>query len=257
MMQVRWGTHGDLETFAFAPSTVQECLDFTIEAFNLSEKYRNPACVMTDGEMGHLRERIVVPDEEDLKLIDRITATIDKEKFIPFTESQTRKSKVPDFPTFGTGYHTYVTGLTHNEKGFPATDKQPDHERLVKRITSKITDDADKLVMVERLNVDDADTVFVTYGATARPAESAMEMGRKNGKKVGLLRLKLVWPFPEKEIIKLAKNVDKIIVPEMNLGQIVHPIREFAEGHCKVVSAPKIGGEMHIPDELYKYLEGK
>ena len=257
MMQVRWGTHGDLETFALAPSTVQECLDFTIEAFNLSEKYRNPACVMTDGEMGHLRERIVIPDEKVLKIIDRVTATIDKEKFIPFSESQTRKSKVPDFPTFGTGYRTYVTGLTHNEKGFPATDKQPDHERLVKRITSKITDDADKLVMVERLNVDDADTVFVTYGATARPAESAMEMGRKNGKKVGLLRLKLVWPFPEKEIIKLAKNVDKIIVPEMNLGQIVHPVREFAEGHCEVVSAPKIGGEMHLPDELYKYLGDK
>jgi len=257
MMQVRWGTHGDLETFAFAPSTVQECLDFTIEAFNLSEKYRNPACVMTDGEVGHLRERIVVPDEKDLKIIDRINATIDKEKFIPFSESQTRKSKVPDFPTFGTGYRTYVTGLTHNEKGFPATDKQPDHERLVKRITSKITDDADKLVMIEQLNVDDADTVFVTYGATARPAESAMEIARKKGKKVGLFRLKLVWPFPEKEIIKLAKNVDKIIVPEMNLGQIVHPVREFSEGYCEVVSAPKIGGEMHFPDELYKYLEDK
>jgi 2-oxoglutarate ferredoxin oxidoreductase subunit alpha len=257
MMQVRWGTHGDLETFAFAPSTVQECLDFTIEAFNLSEKYRNPACVMTDGEVGHLRERIVVPDEKDLKIIDRIPATIDKEKFIPFTESQTRKSKVPDFPTFGTGYRTYVTGLTHNEKGFPATDKQPDHEKLVKRITSKITDDADKLVMIEKLNVDDADIVFVTYGATARPAESAMEMARKKGKKVGLFRLKLVWPFPEKEIIKLSKNVDKIIVPEMNLGQIFHPVREFAEGNCEVVSAPKIGGEMHFPDELYKYLEGK
>ena len=258
MMQVRWGTHGDLEALAFAPSTVQECMDFTIEAFNLSEKYRNPACVMTDGEVGHLRERIVIPDETDLKIIDRIPATIDKKNYIPFTNSQTRKnSKVPDFPTFGTGYRTYVTGLTHNEKGFPATDKQPDHERLVRRITEKISDDADKLVMVEEMNLDDADIAFVTYGATARPAESAMEMGRKNGIKVGLLRLKLVWPFPDKLITKLAKNVDKIIVPEMNLGQIVHPVNEFACKHCEVVSAPKIGGEMHLPMELYKYLEGK
>jgi 2-oxoglutarate ferredoxin oxidoreductase subunit alpha len=258
MMQVRWGTHGDLEALAFAPSTVQECLDFTIEAFNLSEKYRNPACVMTDGEVGHLRERIIIPDEKDLKLIDRVPATIDKKKFIPFTNSQTRKNcKVPDFPTFGTGYRTYVTGLTHNEKGFPATDKQPDHERLVKRIVEKISDDADKLVMIEKLNLDDADTAFVTYGATARPAESAMEMARNEGKKVGLLRLKIVWPFPEKIIEKLAKNVDKIIVPEMNLGQIVHPVREAACKHCEVVSAPKIGGEMHLPMELYKYLEGK
>ena len=256
MMQARWGTHGDFEAIALAPSTVQECMDFTIEAFNLAEKYRNPVCVMTDGEMGHLRERIVVPDEKDLKLINRVPATIDKEKFIPFTNSQTRKSKVPDFPTFGTGYRTYVTGLTHNEKGFPATDKQKDHEKLVKRITSKITDDIDKLTMVEKLNLDDAKIAFVTYGATARPAESAMEMGRKKGIKVGLLRLKLVWPFPDKLITKLAKEVDKIIVPEMNLGQIVHSVREYAAGQCEVVSAPKIGGEMHHPTELYKYLEG-
>jgi 2-oxoglutarate ferredoxin oxidoreductase subunit alpha len=257
MMQVKWGTHGDFEAIALAPSTVQECIDFTIEAFNLTEKYRNPVCVMADGEIGHLRERVVIPDEKDLKIIDRVPATIDKKKFIPFTNSQTRKSKVPDFPTFGTGYHTYVTGLTHNEKGFPATDKQPDHEKLVKRITTKITDDLDKLTNVEKLYLDDAKTVFVTYGATARPAESAMEMARARGKKVGMLRLKLVWPFPFKEIQKLAGKVDKIIVPEMNLGQIVHPVREYVEGQCKVVSAPKIGGEMHLPHELYKYLEGK
>jgi 2-oxoglutarate ferredoxin oxidoreductase subunit alpha len=257
MMQVRWGTHGDLEAIAFAPSTVQECMDFTIDAFNLSEKYRNPVCVMTDGEVGHLRERIVIPEEKDLKIIDRVQATIDKNKFIPFSESQTRKSKVPDFPTFGTGYRTYVTGLTHNEKGFPATDKQKDHEKLVKRITSKISDDADKLVMVEKINLDDSNIAFVTYGATARPAESAVEIARKKGVKAGMLRLKLVWPFPEKEIIKLAKKVDKIIVPEMNLGQIYHPVREFAEGNCEVISAPKIGGEMHLPKELLKYLEEK
>lgn len=257
MMQVRWGSHGDYEAIAFAPSTVQECMDFTIEAFNLSEKYRNPVCVMTDGEIGHLRERIVVPDEKDMELIDRVPATIDKKKFVPFTNSQTRKSKVPDFPTFGTGYRTYVTGLTHNEKGFPATDKQPDHERLVNRITSKITDDRDKLVFLDRYNLDDAKIAFVTYGASARPAESAMEMGRNKGIKVGMLRLKIVWPFPDKEITELAKQVDKIIVPEMNLGQIVHPIKEFCEGHCEVISAPKIGGEMHYPSELFELLGGK
>jgi 2-oxoglutarate ferredoxin oxidoreductase subunit alpha len=257
MMQAKWGTHGDFEAIALAPSNVQECMDFTIDAFNLAEKYRNPVCVMADGEIGHLRERVVVPDEKDIKIVDRVPATIDKKKFIPFTNSQTRNSKVPDFPTFGTGYHTYVTGLTHNERGFPATDKQPDHEKLVKRITSKITDDIDKITNVEKLYLDDAKTVFVTYGASARPAESAMEMARAKGKKVGMLRLKLVWPFPYKEIQKLASNVDEIIVPEMNLGQIVHPVREYVEGQCKVVSAPKIGGEMHLPHELYKYLEGK
>jgi len=255
MMQARYGTHGDFEAIALAPSTVQECLDFTVEASNLSEKYRTPVVVMTDGEMGHLRERIVIPDEKDLKLINRVEATIAKDKYIPFTNSQTVKgSKVPDFPTFGTGYHTYVTGLTHNEKGFPATDKQKDHEKLIKRITEKITDDADKLTKVEKFNLDDADTVFVTYGASARPAETAMEIARSKGKKVGLLTLKIVWPFPEKIVAKLAKQVDKIIVPEMNLGQIYHPIKEAACGNCEVEVAPKIGGEMHLPAELLKYL---
>jgi len=254
MMQCRWGTHGDFQAIALAPSTVQECMDFTIEAFNLAEKYRNPVCVMTDGEMGHLRERIIIPDEKDLKLTNRVSATIDKKKFIPFSGSQTRKSKVPDFPTFGTGYHTYVTGLTHNEKGFPATDKQKDHEKLVKRITEKITDDIDKLTVIEKMNLDDADIVFITYGASARPAETAMEMARAKGKKVGLLRLKIVWPFPEKIVNNLAKQVDKIIVPEMNLGQIYHPIKEAACGLCEVVCAPKTGGEMHLPQELLPYL---
>jgi len=210
---------------------------------------------MTDGEVGHLRERIVIPDEKDIILINRVEATIPKSKFIPFTNSQTIKNcKVPDFPTFGTGYRTYVTGLTHNEKGFPATDKQKDHEKLVKRITSKITDDADNLVMVEKIKLDDANIAFVTYGASARPAETAMEIARSNGKKVGLLRLKIVWPFPEKLVSKLAKQVDKIIVPEMNLGQIYHPIKEAACGNCEVELAPKIGGEMHLPSELLKYL---
>jgi len=257
MMQARWGTHGDLEAIAFAPSTVQECLDFTIEAFNLSERYRTPVCVMTDGEVGHLRERIVVPDEKDLSIINRVEATIEKEKFIPFTNSQTRDSKVPDFPVFGTGYRTYVTGLTHNEKGFPATDKQKDHDKLVKRITSKITDDADKLVLTEEQRLDDAEMIFVAYGASARPAETAMVLARRDGIKVGMLRLKLVWPFPDKIINKISKRVDKIIVPEMNLGQIVHPVREAACGNCEVVGASKIGGEMHLPDELLKYLEAK
>ncbi len=257
MMQCRYGSHGDMETLALAPSTVQECLDMTIEAFNLSERYRNPACVMTDGEMGHLREKVVIPDEDELDLVERVPATIEKEKFIPFTRSQTRDSKVPDFPTFGTGYRTYVTGLTHNEKGFPATDKQKDHEALVTRLVTKISDDREKLTSVEEIELDDPEIAFVTFGASARPAESAVAMARKKGIKAGLLRLKLVWPFPRKVVQDLSKQVDKIIVPEMNMGQMVHTIKEYSDPECEVISAPKIGGEMHFPDELYKLLEAK
>ncbi len=255
MMQVRWGSHGDMEAIALVPSTVQESLDMTIECFNLAEKYRHPVCLMTDGEVGHLREKVVIPDEDEMELIERVPATIDKDKFIPFSESQTRDSKVPDFPAFGTGYRTYVTGLTHNDMGFPATDKQPDHERLINRIITKITDDIDYLTDYEEIEMDDAEIVFVTYGASARPAESAVRMARAKGIKAGMLRMKIVWPFPEKVIYELSKKVNKIIVPEMSLGQIVHPIREYAAKDCEVEVAPKVGGVMHLPSELLPYLE--
>jgi 2-oxoglutarate ferredoxin oxidoreductase subunit alpha len=255
MMQVRWGSHGDMVAIALAPSTVQEALDMTIECFNLSEKYRHPVCLMTDGEVGHLREKVVIPDEEDMELIERVPATIDKDKFLPFTNSQTRDSKVPDFPTFGSGYRTYVTGLTHNKKGFPATDKQKDHEELIMRIISKIEDDREALTDVEEIELDDAEIAFVTYGASARPAETAVQIAREKGIKVGMLRMKITWPFPIKQVNELSKKVNKIIVPEMNLGQMVHPITECAAKDCDIILAPKVGGEMHLPIELVEILE--
>lgn len=255
MMQVRWGSHGDMVAIALAPSTVQESLDMTIDAFNLSEKYRHPVCLMTDGEVGHLREKVVVPDEDEMELIDRVPATVPKEEFLPFTDSQTRDSKVPDFPTFGSGYRTYVTGLTHNKKGFPATDKQKDHEELIRRIISKIEDDREALTDLEEIQLDDADIAFVTYGASARPAETAVQMAREKGIKVGMLRMKITWPFPIEQVNELSKRVNKIIVPEMNLGQMVHPITEYAAKDCDIVLAPKVGGEMHLPVELVEILE--
>ncbi len=256
MMQARWGSHGDMEAIALAPSTVQESLDLTIESFNLSEKYRHPVCLMTDGEVGHLREKVVIPDENDMNLTERVVATVPKEEFIPFTNSQTRDSKVPDFPTFGSGYRTYVTGLTHNEKGFPATDKPPDHVRLIERIITKITDDREELVDVERIDLDGAEIAFVTFGASARPAESAVGIARAKGIKAGMLRMRICWPFPRDVIRDLSKKVNTIIVPEMNLGQMYHPIREYAVEDCNVISAPKVGGEMHLPHELFEILEG-
>ena len=257
MMQVRWGSHGDMEAIALCPSTVQECLDMTIECFNLSEKYRHPVVLMTDGEVGHLREKVVIPDEDEMELFERIPATVDKDKFIPFDVSQTRDSKVPDFPAFGTGYRTYVTGLTHNKMGYPATDKQKDHEELITRIITKITDDREELTDVEEVELEDAEIAIVTYGASARPAESVVRMGRKNGIKVGMLRIKMAWPFPRRVINELSKKVNTIIVPEMNLGQMVHPITEYADASCKIVSAQIVGGEMHLPIDLYKILEAE
>ncbi len=254
IMQSRWGTHGDIEAIVLAPSNVQECVDLTIEAFNLSEKYRHPVCIMADGEVGYFREKIEIPDEKDLKLIDRKTPA-KNQRYQEFRPTE-KGSNIPFFPTFGNGYRSYVTGLTHDKCGLPSTFNRKDHEDLILRISKKITDNREKLTNVERLNLEDANIAFVAYGATSRAAEYAINMGRQKGLKVGLLKLKTIWPFPIKEIQNISSQVDKIIVPEMNLGQIVHPVKEYSEGNCEVVLATKIGGEMHHPIELYDYLEG-
>jgi len=244
MMQSRWGTHGDFEALVLSPSTVQECLDLTIESFNLAERYRTPVCLMMDGEIGYLHARIVLPDEGDLSINSRKQGD---PRLYP-------RDMVPLFPTFGNGYHTFVTGLTHDIRGLPATFDQQEHEKLITRITKKITSDREKLTMVEKTGLEDADVAFVSYGASARPAAYAVNQARKMGIKAGLLRLKLIWPFPIKEIQELSEMVKTIVVPEMNLGQIVHPVREYTQGNCDVVAAPKIGGETHHPRELLRYL---
>ncbi|MDG6229487.1 MAG: 2-oxoacid:acceptor oxidoreductase subunit alpha [Candidatus Thermoplasmatota archaeon] len=244
MMQARWGTHGDFEPIALCPTTVQECLDLTVESFNLAERYRTPVCLMMDGEIGYLHARIVIPPEESLTIVGRRQG----DPRLNLSE------KVPLFPTFGHGYHMFITGLTHDVNGLPATFDQKEHERLITRLTTKITDDREKLTMVERTGLDDAEVAFVSYGASARPAMYAVNRAREQGIKAGILRLKLIWPFPIKEIEQLSETVKTILVPEMNLGQIVHAVREYAVGNCNVISLPKIGGETHHPQELLNYL---
>ena len=254
MMQSKWGTHGDFAAIALCPSTVQECLTMTIEAFNLAERYLNPVCIMADGEIGHLREKIIIPDEQSLHLIDRKTP-----EEMRIIEEKYGKStlKIKGFPTFGNNYRKFITGLTHDEKGLPATFNQKEHEKLIRRITTKVTDDREKITIVEKINLYDADIAFVAYGASARAAEHAMYLARKEGIKAGLLRLQLVWPFPIQEVRNLSRQVDTIIVPEMNLGQIVHSVREYVDGNCKVIEAPKIGGISPHPEELLQIIKQK
>jgi 2-oxoglutarate ferredoxin oxidoreductase subunit alpha len=247
MMQARWGTHGDHEIIALSPNSVQETLDLMIDAFNLSEKYRNPVIILTDGDVGHMREEIVIPDRKDLKLTYRKQPSKDKDDYIPF---KAEKDKIPEMANFGTGYHTYVTGLTHSESGLPATDDWETHHALTKRLTEKITDDREKLTMVEKDYKKGSKIAVVSYGITSRCAKSAVKILRRKGKKTDYLRLISIWPFPRKEIESLAKKVNKIYVPEMNLGQIYHTVMQYSHGKCDVISIPKTGGEMHSPKEI-------
>lgn len=246
MMQARWGTHGDHQIIALAPANVQECLDLTMAAFNLAEKYRNPVLVMTDGEVGHMREKVNIPTREQIQCEWRQRPE-KSEDYLPFAGAD---GKIACLPDFGHGYHIYVTGLTHNQKGYPATDDAAAHTALVTRLCEKISDCRDELTWVEQDLDADAKVAIVSYGITSRAAISATAMLRAQGVPTSHLRLIGVWPFPLNEVAQLAKTVEVIFVPEMNLGQMVHPIREAVRGQAEVILLPKIGGVMHTPAEI-------
>ncbi|MFQ5884794.1 MAG: 2-oxoacid:acceptor oxidoreductase subunit alpha [Thermoplasmata archaeon] len=249
MMQARWGTHGDHEIIALSPNSVQETLDLTIEAFNLSEKYRTPVILLTDGEIGHLRERCVIPETGEFELTDRKEPTVDREKHVPFKADE---SLVPSMARFGDGYHIYVTGLTHVEKGYPSTSSAEDHDRLVRRLVEKIERDRKDITRVEEDYQKGSKVGIISYGASARPSASAVDMMREKGNKVDFLRLITIWPFPNQAVKDLARKVNTIYIPEMNLGQLVHPVREAAEGKAEIVQIPRIGGPLHTPQEIIK-----
>ncbi len=247
MMQARWGTHGDHEIIALSPNSVQETLDLTIEAFNLSEKYRTPVILLTDGEIGHLREKCVIPEKGEFEIIDRKGPTVGRDKYVPF---QADESLVPSMARFGDGYHVYVTGLTHVEKGYPSTSSAEDHDRLVTRLVDKIEKNRKSITMVEKDYQKGSKIAILAYGASARPSAAAVRKLRGKRKKVDFLRLITIWPFPNEEVMELADRVDRIYVPEMNLGQLVHPIREAVEGRAKIIQVPRIGGPLHTPKEI-------
>ena len=252
MMQARWGSHGDYEIIALSPNSVQESLNLTIECFNLSEKYRNPVLLMTDGEVGHMREGITIPDYDEYEIYEREKPQKSRSDYIPFLPDQ---GNVPCIADFGHGYHTYITGLTHKPDGLPSTDDAEIHTQLVTRICKKISDDADELIKVEELYLEDAETVIISYGITSRSALDAVKMMRSQGKKVGYLRLITIWPFPDKLVRKVGESVKKILVPEMNLGQLYHSVRESVGYNAEVFKLPKIGGVVHSPQDIIEALK--
>jgi 2-oxoglutarate ferredoxin oxidoreductase subunit alpha len=247
MLQARWGTHGDHEVIVLAPASVQECLDLTREAFNLADQYRVPVFVMTDGEVGHMREKIVLPAEDEVEIRPRQKPSSPREEHQPFLAT---KGKIPEMADFGTGFHTYVTGLTHDERGLPATDDAQAHSRLVERICDKIQSDVERLTQVERDSQDEAKVGIVSYGISARSAAGAVRMLRAQGVYVSHLRLVTVFPFPERVVQEFAASLDRIIVPELNLGQICHTVREAIDGQAKVERVSKVGGEIILPEEI-------
>ncbi|HBC91446.1 MAG TPA: 2-oxoacid:acceptor oxidoreductase subunit alpha [Pelotomaculum sp.] len=246
VMQARWGTHGDHSVIALCPASVQESYLLTVEAFNLSEKYRTPVILLTDEVIGHMRERVILPQPDQLKVIDRKKPPAGLEKYYPYRPG---KDGVPAVADFCDNYRFHVTGLVHDESGFPTTDADV-AEKLIRRLNNKIMDNVDDIVLSESWLTQDADTIIVAYGAVSRSARKAIKEARLAGLKVGLFRPITIWPFPEKEIDALSRQAHTMIVPEMNLGQLKLEVERAASGRSRVIGVNKVNGELITPGEI-------
>src|SRR5512133_2376388 len=242
MMQAKWGSHGDYEIIALSPNSPQECFDLTIKAFNLSERFRVPALVMMDECVGHMMERVVIPKPEEIEIYPRRFTTASRDEYLPYAAND---DMVPAMAKAGTGYRFHITGLTHDERGYPDMNA-PGQARLLRRLTEKITRNQNVIADVVEDGVKGAEVVVMAYGITSRVVLPAIEQMRRKGRKVGLLRLRTVWPFPEQKIRAIAPHVKAFVVPELNLGQMVREVERCA-GPTRVVSVPHAGGTVHSP----------
>ncbi|MBI4322041.1 MAG: 2-oxoacid:acceptor oxidoreductase subunit alpha [Chloroflexi bacterium] len=246
MMQARWGTHGTYEIIALAPSSPQELFHLTVRAFNLSEKYRTPVLIMTDEVVGHMTEKVVIPPADSLEIFSRTKPNVPPDQYLPY---QAGEDLVPPMANAGDGYHIHVTGLTHDERGYPVTTAEG-QDRLIRRLVDKIRFNRDDIIQVEEEGTEDADVVVCSYGISARIAVLPIEQARREGIKVGVLRLITVWPFPEERIRRIAQKVRAIVVPELNNGQIALEVERCARGAAEVILVPHMGGDLHRPEDI-------
>jgi 2-oxoglutarate ferredoxin oxidoreductase subunit alpha len=244
MMQARWGSHGDYEPIAISPSSVQEFFDFTVIGFNLSEKYRVPVIILADEIIGHMREKVIIPDRSET--FKRIAPSQDPSEFLPFKAD---KNSTSQMPAFGDGYNVHITGLTHNELGYPSSSPE-DHSNLVRRLTSKTLNNRKDIVSVDFKYCDDADIVLISYGSPVRSIIETVKLAREEGIKIGYFKINTIWPFPEDEIAKISLNCKNLVVVELNLGQIVHEIERVVKSNVNVHLIGEIGGKLPKPTDI-------
>lgn len=252
VMQARWGTHGDHPMIAITPSSVRETYDLTIRAFNLAEKYRTPVILLMDEVVAHMREKIEIPNEDEIEIVNRKKPESGLDKYNPYEVKE--GEFVSPMANFGEGYRFHVTGLVHDKTGFPTTNPKLSEE-LINRLVNKIEDNVDDIVTYEEYELDDADIAIVAYGGTARSAKSAVNAGRKENIKVGMFRPITMWPFPKKQIDELSKKVKKIVVVEMNMGQYFLEVDRIAGKHTEVIKYGRVNGELITPDEILKIVK--
>jgi 2-oxoglutarate ferredoxin oxidoreductase subunit alpha len=248
MMQARWGSHGDYEIIALSPNSPQECFDLTIRAFNLAEEFRTPVMFMMDECVGHMTEKVVIPPADQIEIYPRRRTKKVGLEYKPFEPAE---DLIPAMAHAGEGYRLHMTGLTHDERGYPGMNV-PTQDKLIRRLQQKITRQAARLTMVDEANVEDADVVVVSYGITSRVAQRAIDMARRDGARVGRCRLICCWPFPDAHIQKLAQTAKAFVVPEINLGQMAREVERAAGGRAKTIPVTHAGGGVHRPEDIYK-----
>jgi 2-oxoglutarate ferredoxin oxidoreductase subunit alpha len=253
MMQARWGSHGDYEIIALSPSSPQEFFDLTIRAFNLSERYRTPVLVMADAEVGHMTEKVVILPPEEVEIATRPQVRkgdVEPDRFRIYRDSESGEvGHVSPMVAAGEGYRIHVTGLTHDERGYPVMNAKA-HEWNVNRLVDKIRAHRGEIIQFEERNTEDAEVVVVSYGISARTSLWPIELARREGIRVGYLRLITVWPFPDEAIRLLAKEIRAFVVPEINLGQISREVERCAAGQALVFGANRAGGDILEPHHV-------
>ena len=245
-MQSRWGTHGDHGIIVLSPSTVQDCFDLMIDAFNYAEKYRTPVVFLADEVVGHLSEKVVIRDADEIKIVNRTQPTCEPDEYQPF--KHTEKDLAPLAP-YGGKYIVRLSGTTHDEKGIPCS--RPDNtDKFIRHYTNKIENNYKDIVKVRKYNLEDADITLVTFGGSTRSALEAMNIARNEGKRVGVLQLITLWPFPDEEVREVLINSKAVIVQEMNLGQMIREVKRLNDYNKPVLGVNKVDSTPITPKEI-------
>jgi 2-oxoglutarate/2-oxoacid ferredoxin oxidoreductase subunit alpha len=246
MMQARFGSHGDYPMIALCPNSPQETFELTVRAFNLAEKYRTPVMLMLDECVGHMTEKVVIPPAGNIWVEPRRRTSKPVSEYRAF---EPNGDLVPEMAHAGEGYHLHVTGLTHDERGFPSMTPAT-QGRLVRRLFDKVRIAEDEITQWDEGDTEKADVIVVSYGITSRVAQRAIELAREMKMKAGRFRLITAWPFPEKRIRELAAQTRAFVVPELNMGQMVREVERCAGGHCATIHVPHAGGTVHRPEDI-------
>ncbi len=250
VQMARWGTHGDHPIIVLAVSSVSDCFSVTVKAFNLSEKYRVPVIVLSDEVVAHTREAVALPDTDQIRVIDRVAPDVPPEWYKPYADNN---RGVPDMAAFGDGYRHHVTGLIHDDRGYPTQDGK-EVEKFIQRIHGKVSKGFQEIQVIKTHDMEDAEICVIAYGSVARSALRAVRDARAQGVKAGLIQLVTLFPFPRKSVDSYLRQCRVAIVPEMNMGQMSREISRVNQGGCRIVKHNRIDGHLISPEEILKHL---